>query len=127
MIDHAARAREILDAAVQSANLIERMLSAPLDGDDGAQLAMIDARIRDAEHKLASLDRLHAAAQVHATLALVEQTRLANLQRSRQMIGQPIDFAETPLEVVQEQMPVLAEIERQLREGLGVNPGGPAS
>jgi hypothetical protein len=79
MMDHAARAREILDAAVESADAISQMLNEPLSGDPRDQLAEIEARGRKADMRLASVDRMHVAAQVHATLALVEQQRAANL------------------------------------------------
>jgi hypothetical protein len=77
--DHAARAREILDAAVESADAIGRMLNEPLGGEPRDQIAEIDARGLAAQQRLSSVDRLHAAAQVHATLALVEQQRVANV------------------------------------------------
>jgi hypothetical protein len=78
-VDHAARAREILDAAVESADAIAAELNAPLGADPRDHVEEIDARVRGAEHRLASLDRMHVAAQVHATLAVAEQQRAANL------------------------------------------------
>lgn len=72
-IDHVGRAEEILDSAVESAEAIERMLSEPLGGEPRDQIAEIDARTRDAQNRLASVDRMHAAAQVHASLAIAEQ------------------------------------------------------
>jgi hypothetical protein len=95
MMDHAARAREILDAAVESADAIERMLSEPIEGEPWQQLNEIDKRTAAAANKLASLDRLHTAAQVHATLALTEQQRIANLLVLHRIKGasEAFDFA----------------------------------
>jgi hypothetical protein len=112
-VDHAARAREILDAAVDSANGIERMLSQPLEGEPWQQLNEIDKRTGDAANKLASLDRLHAAAQVHATLALVEQQRIANDIAYAQLLeGQYVAAAERP-----------GEFDWATREGSEARPG----
>jgi hypothetical protein len=86
-VDHAVRAREILDAAVDSANAIATMLNEPLGGLPRDRLAEIEARGRDAEHRLTSVDRMHAAAHVHATLALAEQQRIANVLAMARLRG----------------------------------------
>jgi hypothetical protein len=58
------------------------MLSEPLSGLPRDQVAEIDARRLDAENRLMSVDRMHAAAQVHATLAVADR-----LDRVHEQLG----------------------------------------
>ena len=122
--DHAARARELLDAATDLTGSIEASLAEPLvEGDPRDQLAQIESRHASAETRFGLLSRLHEAAQVHATLQLAEQQRIANLIALRESgilstVGGSdplLDFEEDPSTFGGHWF-----IREDVREGLGI-------
>jgi hypothetical protein len=78
-IDHAARAVELLDAAAVTAGSIERDLDAPYSLSGEHRIAEIDDRMTTAMRRLEFVRQMHDAAGVHATLALAQQQKAANI------------------------------------------------
>lgn len=67
------------------------------------------------------VNALHIAAQVHATLALVEQQRIANLLAYIAQQPRVLDACELPNEVVEQYVDLLNATEATIREGLGLS------